>query len=271
MNFAPEPSPQSSPLEEERRRKAPQVSELKSPLPSEGRGQGQGSKMRSLPMRVLLVGAAGRMGKTVLDLAQNDSDIQITAQSDLGDSIEPEMKSCDVAIDFSQADSIDEICRAALKHGKSLVIGTTGHSQQQRKTIEETARSIPIVLASNFSVGVNVLFWLTQKASELLGSDFNPDIVETHHKMKKDAPSGTAKTLAEILTAMRNSEIPIESIRQGDVVGEHTVIFSGPGERLELSHRAADRGIFARGALRAAKWIINKPPGLYSMQDVLGL
>jgi 4-hydroxy-tetrahydrodipicolinate reductase len=181
------------------------------------------------------------------------------------------MEICDVAIDFSQADSIDEICRAASQHGKSLVIGTTGHSQQQRKTIEETAHSIPIVLASNFSVGVNVLFWLTQKAAEFLGSDFNPEVVETHHKMKKDAPSGTAKTLAEFLRVVRNSEIPIQSIREGDVVGEHSVVFSGADERLELTHRATDRGIFARGALRAAKWIVDKPPRLYSMQDVLGL
>ena len=229
--------------------------------------------MKNSPVRVMLIGAAGRMGKTVLDLAQSDREIEIAARSDLGDPIEPAMKNCDVAIDFSQADSIDEICRAALQHGKSLVIGTTGHSQQQRKTIEQTAHSVPIVLASNFSVGVNVLFWLTQKAAELLGSDFNPEIVETHHKMKKDAPSGTAKTLADTLKVVQkhDREIPIQSIREGDVVGEHTVIFGGPGERLELTHRAADRGIFARGALRAAKWIVDKRPGLYSMQDVLGL
>ena len=157
--------------------------------------------MKSSSVRVLLIGAAGRMGQTVLNLAQNDPEIEIAAQCDLGDSIEPAMKNCDVAIDFSQADSIDEICRAASQHGKPLVVGTTGHSQQQRKTIETTAHSVPIVLASNFSVGVNVLFWLTQKAAEFLGSDFNPEIVETHHKMKKDAPSGTAKTLAEILKA----------------------------------------------------------------------
>jgi len=227
--------------------------------------------MNNSPVRVMLIGAAGRMGQTVLDLAQSDREIEIAARCDLGDPIERAMKNCDVAIDFSQADSIDEVCRAALQHGKSLVIGTTGHSQPQRKTIGETAHSLPIVLASNFSVGVNVLFWLTQKAAELLGSDFTPEIVETHHKMKKDAPSGTAKTLAEILKAMRNSEIPIQSIREGDVVGEHTVIFSGPGEQLELTHRAANRGIFGRGALRAAKWIVDKPPRLYSMQDVLGL
>lgn len=222
-------------------------------------------------MRVLLVGAAGRMGKTVLELAQSDREIDIAAQCDLGDAIEPAMKNCDVAIDFSQADSTDEICRAALEHAKPLVIGTTGHSPEQRKTIERTAQSVPIVLSSNFSVGVNVLFWLTQKAAELLGTDFNPEIVETHHKMKKDAPSGTAKTLGEILKAMRNSETPIQSIREGDVVGEHSVIFGGPGESLELTHRAANRGIFAGGALRAAKWIIDKPPKLYSMQNVLGL
>ncbi len=227
--------------------------------------------MNNSPVRALLIGAAGRMGKTVLDLAQSDREIEIAAQCDLGDPIEPAITNCDVVIDFSQADSTDEICRAALKHTKPLVIGTTGHSQQQRETIERTAHSVSIVLASNFSVGVNVLFWLTQKAAELLGADFNPEIVETHHKMKKDAPSGTAKTLAEILKAVRNSEIPIQSIREGDVVGEHAVIFSGSGERLELTHRAANRGIFAAGALRAAKWIINKPPGLYSMQNVLGL
>ncbi|PYI60966.1 MAG: 4-hydroxy-tetrahydrodipicolinate reductase, partial [Verrucomicrobia bacterium] len=202
-----------------------------------------------------------------------DPAIEIAAQCDLGDSIEPAIKSCDVAIDFSNPDAITEICRAVLQHGKSLVIGTTGHSQKQRQLIEDAARSLPIVLASNFSVGVNVLFWLTRKAAELIGQEFNPEIIETHHKMKKDAPSGTAKTLAEILKGARKNqdEIPIQSIREGEIVGEHTVIFTGPGERLELTHRAASREIFARGALRAADWIMGKPPGLYSMQDVLGL
>jgi 4-hydroxy-tetrahydrodipicolinate reductase len=229
--------------------------------------------MQSFPVRVLLVGAAGRMGKTVLGVAKSDAQIVIAAQCDLDDPIEPAIKSCDAAIDFSHADAIDEICPAALQHGKPLVIGTTGHSQQQHRTIEEAARSVPIVLASNFSVAVNVLFWISRKAAEMFGSDFDPEVIETHHKMKKDAPSGTAKTLADILRAAQKShrEIPIQSIREGDVVGEHTVIFSGPGERLELAHRAASREIFARGALRAAKWIIGKPPGLYSMQDVLGL
>jgi len=227
----------------------------------------------SSPVRVLLVGAVGRMGRTVVDLAKADPKIQIVAECDLGDSIEAAMQNCDVIVDFSHAGAIDEICRAASQHGKSLVIGTTGHSQEQRRIIEKAAESLPIVFASNFSIGVNVLFWLTRKAAELLGRDFSPEIIETHHKMKKDAPSGTAKTLADVLKTVQTiqSEIPIQSIREGEVVGEHTVIFSGPGERVELTHRAANREIFARGALRATKWIIGRPVGLYSMQDVLGL
>ena len=228
--------------------------------------------MKTSALRVLLVGAAGRMGKTIIDLAKSDSKIDIVARCDLSDSIESAMKDCDVVIDFSHATASREICHAALGYHKSLVIGTTGHSEEQRRMIAETAQSLPIVFASNFSVGVNVLFWLTRKAGELLG-DFDAEIVETHHQMKKDAPSGTAKTLGEVLKAAQkiDNEIPIQSIREGDVVGEHTVVFSGPGERLELTHRAASREIFARGALRAAGWVIGKPAGLYSMQDVLGL
>jgi 4-hydroxy-tetrahydrodipicolinate reductase len=231
------------------------------------------AKMKSRPVRLSLIGAAGRMGKTIAELAKDDPKIEIAARCDLGDPIESAMKDCDVAIDFSHADAIADICRAALHDRKPLVIGTTGHSQQQRKLIEETAQSVPVVFASNFSVGVNALFWLTGKAAELLGADFTAEIVETHHKMKKDAPSGTAKTLAEVLKAAKKteSEIPIQSIRERAVVGDHTVRFNGPGERLELTHRAANREIFARGALRAAQWIVGRPPGLYSMQDVLGM
>jgi 4-hydroxy-tetrahydrodipicolinate reductase len=236
---------------------------------------------------VLLIGSKGRMGKTIADLAKTDPKIDIVAQCDLGDAVEPAMKNSDVVIDFSQANAIEEICRAALLATASpstggqhrlrklsgLVIGTTGHSPEQRRTIEATAKSLPVVFASNFSIGVNVLFALTRRAGEILGTEFAPEISETHHRMKKDAPSGTAKTLAEILKRARktNDQIPTQSIREGDVVGDHTVIFSGPGERLDLTHRAISREIFARGALRAAEWIVGKPAGLYSMQDVLGL
>ena len=224
------------------------------------------------PVRVALVGAAGRMGKTIVDLARNDPKIDIVSQCDLGDAIEPAMKKSDVAIDFSHPDAIEEICRVALQYRQPLVIGTTGHSAERRSVIEKTAESLPVVFASNFSVGVNALFALAKRAADIFGDEFRAEIVETHHRMKKDAPSGSAKTLAEILSKARNTDqVPIQSIREGDVVGEHTVIFSGPGERLELTHRARSREIFARGALRAAEWVIDKPPGLYAMQDVLGL
>jgi 4-hydroxy-tetrahydrodipicolinate reductase len=228
------------------------------------------------------------MGKTITDLGKSEPGIEMVGQCDLGDAIEPAMKGCDVAIDFSQANAIEEICRAAIENGRRLVIGTTGHSAAQRAMIDKAAQSIPIVLASNFSIGVNALFWLTRKTAQLLGPEFDLEIVEMHHRLKKDAPSGTAKTLAEILQKARKiekilhgregdvgqrdqSEIGIHSIRGGDVVGDHTVVFAGPGERLELTHRASSRDTFAKGALRAAGWIIDRPPGLYSMQDVLGL
>ena len=239
-------------------------------------------------VRVLVIGAAGRMGKTIAEVAQREPDVKITGSCDLGDAIEPAMQNCDVAIDFSHADAIEEICRAALVHGRPLVIGATGHSAEQRGLVEKAAQSVPIVLASNFSVGVNTLFLLTGKAAELLGPGFDLEIIEAHHRMKKDAPSGTAKTLAEILQKARktrgvrhgregnigerdSSEIGIHSIRGGDIVGDHTVVFAAAGERLELTHRASSRDTFARGALRAARWIVGKPAGLYSMQNVLGL
>lgn len=229
--------------------------------------------MKESPVRVLLVGSAGRMGKVIVDLAKSEPNIEIVAQCDQGDAIEPAMKNCDVVIDFSQAGAVEEVCHAALQHRKPIVIGTTGHSAEQKAAIEAAAKSLPIVFASNFSVGVNALFALTRKTAGILGDEFDLEIVETHHVMKKDAPSGTAKTLAEILKAARkiDKEIPIESIREGEVVGEHTVIFSGPGERLELVHRARSRETFAKGALRAAEWVTGKPPGLYNMQDVLGI
>jgi 4-hydroxy-tetrahydrodipicolinate reductase len=172
-----------------------------------------------------------------------------------------------------------------------MVIGTTGHSGPERSKIEKLSVKIPIVWSSNFSTGVNALFWLTQKAAEILGPGFDLEIIETHHRLKRDAPSGTAKTLAEILAKVRriqlgkalrpgrsgnvgertSEEIGIHSVRGGDVVGDHTVIFAGVGERIELTHKASSRETFANGALRAVQWAVGQKPGLYDMQDVLGL
>jgi 4-hydroxy-tetrahydrodipicolinate reductase len=211
------------------------------------------------------------MGRAIAGVAERDPNVEISAEVDQGESIEAGIKTCDVAIDFSAAGTVEEICRLALQYRRPLVIGTTGHSTAQKNCIEAAASSIPIVFASNFSLGVNALFWLSARAAKLLGDTFRAEIVETHHVMKKDAPSGTAKTLAEILKAQKGEEIPVRSIREGEVVGEHTVTFSGTGEQLELIHRAQSRETFAAGALIAAQWVVDKPPRVYTMQDVLGL
>jgi len=223
--------------------------------------------------RVLLVGADGRMGKAVAAAATKDAGLTIAAGLEQGDPLAPAIENCDVVIDFSAADATEAVCQACAEHRKPLILGTTGHSPAQRNSVVASAEKIPLVFAANFSVGVNVLFALTRRAAELLGNDFDLDVVEMHHRTKKDAPSGTAKRLLEILQEVRGSDhaIPAASIRAGDIVGEHTVIFAGAGERLELTHRAASRETFAVGALRAAHWILSQPPGLYRMEDVLGL
>ena len=241
-------------------------------------------------VRVLLVGAKGRMGQAVAAAAEA-ADAVIVAGFDQGDDLTKEIDACEVVVDFSHPSAADEICRACLGAGKPLVVGTTGHSNDQRALLVKASKSLPIVFSPNFSVGVNALFWLTRKAAEMLGQDFDLEIVETHHRLKKDAPSGTAKKLAEILCEVRKldyaksvahgreglvgerpaAEIGVHSIRGGDVVGDHTVAFVGRGERLELVHHASSRETFAAGALRAARWIVGRPQGLYSMEDVLGL
>ena len=236
-------------------------------------------------VRVALIGAAGRMGQAIIGLAKTEG-VEIVARIDLGDQLA--FPDANVAIDFSHADAAASICEAAMKSKIPLVIGTTGHSAKQRDDIVAASKQIAVVLASNFSVGVNALFALTENAARILGDDFDLEIVEVHHRMKKDAPSGTAKTLAEILERARQTkivrhgregivgergklEIGIHSVRGGDVVGDHTVIFAGQGERIELTHRASSRSTFARGAIRAARWVIGKSQGLYDMRDVLGL
>lgn len=242
------------------------------------------------PLRVLLLGAKGRMGEAIAAAAPK-IDAEITAALDLGDDIAAHVGDCDVVIDFSHPNASEALSRACLAAKKPAVIGTTGHSKEERAAIEALVLYVPVVLSPNFSVGVNALFWLTRKAAEMLGDDFDLEINEMHHRLKKDAPSGTAKKLAEILCEARGldygknvrhgreglvgerpaKEIGLHSIRGGDVVGDHTVTFAGAGERLELTHKAASRETFALGALRAAKWVVGKPPGLYSMEDVLGL
>jgi len=241
-------------------------------------------------VRVLLVGAKGRMGQAIIAGAES-AGVTISAALDLGDDVVKEIGGCDVVVDFSHTSSTKMICEACIGSAKPLVVGTTGHSDEERALILRASKSVPVVFSPNFSIGVNALFWLTRKAAEMLGNDFDLEVIEMHHRMKKDAPSGTAKRLAEILCEVRkleyagsvqhgreglpgerhSSEIGVHSIRGGDVVGDHTVVFASAGERLELTHLASSRKTFAFGALRAARWVAERSPGLYSMQDVLGL
>ena len=213
------------------------------------------------------------MGQAIISATKDRPNVAIVLACDIGDAIDDKITESNVIIDFSHAGAIAEVCRVAAQYRTPAVIGTTGHSPEQKEMIQSAAKEAAIVYASNFSVGVNVLFAVTSKAAELLGDSFDVRISETHHTRKKDAPSGTAKTLAETIKAARKAQrdVPIESIREGEVVGDHTVFFNGSGEQLELTHRASTREIFARGALRAAEWVVGKPPGLYSMRDVLGL
>lgn len=231
------------------------------------------------------------MGRALLACAAHFPEVQVAGQIDRDDDLRAVVAQADVVIDFSSHQATAAIAQVCAEHRKAMVIGTTGHSNEDRSQITGLSSQIPMVLSSNFSTGVNTLFWLTRKAAEILGPDFDLEIVEMHHRLKRDAPSGTARTLAEILAQVRkqqlehvvrhgregivgersSSEIGMHAVRGGDVVGDHTVIFAGLGERVELSHKASSRETFANGALRAALWVANRKPGLYDMQDVLGL
>ncbi len=241
--------------------------------------------------KVLINGAKGRMGQALLTCAARIPDLHVTAGIDVGDDLQAAIAGCDVVIDFSFHSVTPKVARLCAERRKALVVGTTGLADGEKATLREAARTVPMVWASNFSTGVNTLFWLTRKAAEILGPGFDLEVVEMHHRLKKDAPSGTAATLLEILAEVRKvqlsealrhgrqgitgertaSEIGIHALRGGDVVGDHTVIFAANGERVELTHKASSRETFASGALRAAQWVVNRPPGIYDMQDVLGL
>lgn len=241
--------------------------------------------------KIIITGSKGRMGKILVACAPQHPQLQVVGQIDQGDDLRAVIGQGDVIIDFSSHNATPGIVKLCAEHNKAMVIGTTGHSDMARSDFRAASAQIPLVLSSNFSTGVNTLFWLTRKAAEILGPGFDLEIVEMHHRLKRDAPSGTAKTLAEILAQVRreqldrvvrhgragivgertSAEIGVHSVRGGDVVGDHTVMFAGPGERVELTHRASSRETFANGALRAAEWVAKQKPGLYDMLDVLGL
>jgi 4-hydroxy-tetrahydrodipicolinate reductase len=241
--------------------------------------------------KVIITGAKGRMGQALLQCAARIPELQVVAGIDLGDDLAKVIAGTDAVIDFSFHHATPDFAELCAKHRKAIVIGTTGHTDAEKKRILACSSQIPMVIASNYSTGVNTLFWLTRKAAEILGPGFDLEVVEMHHRTKKDAPSGTAVSLAEILAEARkqqlskvvrhgregitgertDTEIGMHSLRGGDVVGDHTVIFAISGERLELTHKASSRDTFANGALRAALWVVRQKPGCYDMQDVLGL
>ena len=241
--------------------------------------------------RIIITGSKGRMGQALVSCAARNPELKITGQIDEGDDLRAVIGQGDVVIDFSAHDATAGIAAICAENLKPVVIGTTGHAEAAKWDIVKHKAMVPIVWASNYSTGVNTLFWLTRKAAEILGPGFDLEVVEMHHRMKKDAPSGTATTLVEILAEVRKqqlsevirhgragivgartaAEIGMHALRGGDVVGDHTVMFATNGERLELTHKASSRDTFANGALRAAQWVVKQKPGLYDMQDVLGL
>ncbi len=230
-----------------------------------------------------IAGVCGRMGRRIFDLASHDREFELTLAlekkgtpiigKDMGKlkiSSSPDgLFLVDVFIDFTTPEATQGNLDYVARYKKALVLGTTGLNDAQLQKVEEISKVVPIAFSPNMSVGVNVLFEILPDIAKRLGPDYSIEIVEAHHKAKKDAPSGTAKKFAQILTDATKKEVPIHAVRLGDIVGDHTIIFCGNSERIEIKHQAHSRDLFALGALKAAKWIMGKPAGLYSMQDVL--
>jgi len=265
-------------------------------------------------IKIAVAGASGRMGGRIATLSKDYKDLKLTGaferkgHKDIGrdvgtvigigdtgvplaDDLRSIIEGIDVVISFTTVEASLEHLKIAASKGKAIVIGTTGFSKDDLKTVAKLTRKIPCVMASNMSMGVNLLLKVLQDVAKVLGDAYDVEIIEAHHRMKKDAPSGTAIKMAQVIAAALNrkfddvavyarkgiigerttKEIGIQTVRAGDIVGEHTIIFGGLGERIEIVHKASSRDTFARGALRAAMWVHKKPAGLYDMQDVLGL
>jgi len=252
-------------------------------------------------IKVAICGALGRMGNKIGGLVEEAPDLELVGGIDVrpgsfygvevveSSEIDAflEDKKPDVLIDFTIAKATVENTKAAARHGVGMVIGTTGFTDEQRAEIKSTIEgTVPAVISSNFSVGVNIFWKLIREAAKQLG-DYDIEVIEAHHRHKKDSPSGTAKTIIKIIkeevgdreekygregmVGERGNEIGVHAIRGGDIVGDHSVLFAANNEVIELSHRAYDRAVFAHGVIRSAQWLRGKEPGIYSMDDVLGL
>lgn len=242
-------------------------------------------------MKVVIAGSGGKMGRSLIEGVAADKVLSLGAAFDVGDDAEKAIAAGDVLIDFTRPEGTLRHLAACQKLGKAMVIGTTGFSAAEKEKIAAAAKRIPIVLSPNFAVGVNAVFKLAETAARILGDEFDVEIVEAHHRHKVDAPSGTALKLGEIISSVLKQDLSATSVhgrhgdtgarpakqigfhalRGGDIVGEHTVVFAGVGERVEVTVRSQSRMTYALGALRAARFLQGKPPGLYSMDHVLGL
>jgi len=230
-----------------------------------------------------IAGACGKMGRRIYELASQDKELEVGLALEkkgtpligkemgrLKVSSNPDgLFLVDVLVDFTSPAAADEHLDYVAKYKKALVLGTTGLTEAQINKVDEVSRIVPVVFSPNMSIGVNVLFSILPDIAKRLGADYSVEIVEAHHQAKKDAPSGTAKKMAEVITQATQKNVPVHSIRLGDIFGDHTVVFCGNSERIEIRHQAHSRDLFAVGALKAVKWVFDKPAGLYSMQDVL--
>ncbi len=231
-----------------------------------------------------IAGVCGRMGRRILELACRDKEFSVNLALEakgipaIGRNIRGVKISSnpdglflvDAFVDFTAASGTATNLDFLARYKKPSVIGTTGLNSEQLNKLQEISRVVPIVFSPNMSVGMNILFGILPEIARRLGPDYSIEITEAHHKAKKDAPSGTAKKIGRVLTDVTGRDVSIHSIRLGDIIGDHTIIFAGNAERIEIKHQAHSRDLFAIGALKAVKWVIDKPAGLYSMQDVLG-
>ena len=243
-------------------------------------------------MKVAILGAAGRMGHMLCDLVDRSEELELVAKCDVREDYPRTWPAgTEAVIDFTFHEAVPANIAKAAEEGVVYVLGTTGLTDDEQKAVDEAAKKIPVVQSGNYSLGVNLLLGLVAKAAEVLGVEYDCEVVEMHHRHKKDSPSGTALMLARAAAEGRGQdfdgvsvfgregmvgerpqgEIAVHAIRGGSVIGDHTVMFAGDVERVEITHRAQTREAFAAGALRAALWAADRDPGIYSMRDVLGL
>ncbi len=222
-------------------------------------------------IRLVISGCYGKMGKRINALASADKEFKIAGAIEVGDNPEV-IKEADVLVEFTNPAATCEHLDLAVKYKKAAVIGTTGLEAQQVQKVKQASGNIPVLFSPNMSLGVNLVFRLVKEAAQKLGAGYKADIVEAHHVHKKDAPSGTAKRLADLIKqapGREKEEVKIDSIREGEIVGEHQVSFESAQDTITIKHSAKTRDVFARGALEAAKFLIKQRPGLYDMQDVI--